>query len=134
IEWNRIDDRESDCKWIVERYPNAKCFVVPNQIHSKLISNANIPMLEYNAKNIGIRKASNEWLALVNADVFIGEDIAENIQKGLNKDTVYGSHITNIAWDGEAIAKEHLTDRSKRIYLFHSTPNLEGVVGHFIMT
>ncbi len=33
VEWNSIPDRPSDTDWISKRYPNSKCFIVPNSIH-----------------------------------------------------------------------------------------------------
>ena len=54
VEWNTIPDRPSDTEWISKRYPNSKCFIVPNEIHQQICTNPKIPMMEYFAKNMGM--------------------------------------------------------------------------------
>ena len=131
VEWNPIKENESDCHWITEAYPNAKCFIVPNEIHKTLITTKNFPILEYFAKNVGIRKASGDWIILVNADVLIGPDF---IQDKVNSDTVYGTHYNNIQWNNKPIRKEYLEDKKNILRFFPANSKLESVVGNLIMT
>ena len=131
VEWNPIKENESDCHWITEAYPNAKCFIVPNEIHKTLITTKNFPLLEYFAKNVGIRKASGDWIILVNADVLIGPDF---IQDKVNSDTVYGTHYNNIQWNNKPIRKEYLEDKKNILRFFPANSKLESVVGNLIMT
>ncbi len=131
VEWNPIKENESDCHWITEAYPNAKCFIVPNEIHKTLITTKNFPILEYFAKNVGIRKASGDWIILVNADVLIGPDF---IQDKVNSDTVYGTHYNNIQWNNKPIQKEYLEDKKNILRFFPANSKLESVVGNLIMT
>jgi len=95
IEWNPILDRPSDTEWISQRYPNSKCYIVPQEIHQECCTNPKLPMMEYFAKNLGIREASNEWVFCINADVFLGLNTLKNMTQ-LNKDFVYGTHYKNI--------------------------------------
>jgi hypothetical protein len=131
IEWNPLEDKDSDCAWISARYPNAKCYIVSNEIHKKLITKKNFPILEYFAKNLGIRKASGDWIILVNADVLIGADISF---EALNKELVYGTHYNNIKWDNQPIKKEYLENKNNILSSFPANSVLESVVGNFILT
>ncbi|MFA5782689.1 MAG: hypothetical protein WC868_10535, partial [Bacteroidales bacterium] len=48
VEWNQIKERPSNCNWIAERYPNAKCYIVPDEIHRNIAANPDkIPVMEY---------------------------------------------------------------------------------------
>ena len=133
IEWNRIEDRPGDCKWIVERYKNAKCFIVPKTIHDSVCRNPKMPMMEYFAKNLGIRKATGDWILMINADVFIGNDVLSNMKR-LNKDTVYGTHYVSIKWDGKPLTDHHQQDESNVVIKFPAPAELGSVVGNFILT
>ncbi len=133
IEWNQVKDRPSDCEWISKRYPNSFCYIVPNSIHKTINDNPKMPMLEYFAKNLGIRKSKNDWLMMLNADVFVGQDTLENIHR-LNKDTVYGTHYVSIKWDGKPLEKYHQEDKNIIITQFAAPENLSATVGNFILT
>ncbi len=132
IEWNTIENRPSDCEWIEERYPNAKCFIVPNEIHQQICDNPKLPVMEYFAKNIGIREASGDWVLLVNADVLMGENAITKIKK-LNKKYVYSAHYNNILWDNKPIEKRHVTDNSIVLNYFSGNHELGGLVGNMIL-
>ena len=131
IEWNPLNDKPSDTIWMSERYPNAQLYVIPNDIHQQFAGTVKFPILEYFAKNMGIRKASGDYIALINADILLGTDIQFN---QLSKNNIYGSHFTNIRWKGEHITEEFL--KNEEIILASSAApfNLESVVGNFILT
>jgi hypothetical protein len=133
IEWNRIGDKPSDTEWISKRYPNSKCFIVPNSIHQLYSTNPKIPMMEYFAKNMGIREASNDWVFVINADVFLGLNTIKNMRH-LNKKYVYGTHYKNINWDGGEITDKYINDPQYTINLFSTDAILKAVVGNFILT
>jgi len=133
VEWNQIKDISSDCEWIVKRYQNAKCYIVPDEIHSKITNNPKMPVMEYFAKNLGIRKATNDCLPMVNADVFLGNDTIKNI-KHLNPNTIYGTHHVSIKWDGLSINETHQKNINLIVTAFSAVKNLGSVVGNFILT
>ncbi len=133
VEWNQIKERPSDCEWIVKKYSNAKCYIVPNKMHNLVCSNSKMPMMEYFAKNLGIRKATSDWILMANADVFIGNDVIKNIHK-LNSDTVYGTHYVSIKWDGKPIENYHQQNKKNIVTAFSATNDLGSVVGNFILT
>ncbi|MDX2003050.1 MAG: hypothetical protein SFW35_11495 [Chitinophagales bacterium] len=133
VEWNTIADRPSDTEWISKRYPNSKCFIVPNDIHLLYNTNPKIPMMEYHAKNVGIRQASNNWIGLINADVFLAENTIANMA-ALSKSHIYGTHYINIKWKGEVLTKEFLSNKKIVLHQFSTDKVLHSVVGNFIMT
>lgn len=133
IEWNKVEDRPTDTDWIVERYPNSKCFIVPKAIHDKIAANPKMPMMEYFAKNMGMREASNDWLIMINADVVLTPEVCSRLTR-LNKDYIYGTHYKNIIWNGEPISEEVIFDESRLKNLFSTDDSLSAVVGNFILT
>ncbi len=134
VEWNPLSDRPSDCTWISERYKNSKCFIVPNEIHKVIAHDPEkMKVMEYFAKNLGIRKASSDWIILTNADVLIGPDMIGNI-KSLNKDFIYGGHYVNILWDGDAIDEYYFKDKKIVKNSFSAYLTFQSTVGNFILT
>lgn len=133
VEWNRIEERESDCDWIEKRYPNAKCFRVTNNIHRHITSNPKMPVMEYFAKNIGMRKATREWLLMINADCLLGEDSLKNIKR-LSKKYVYGTHYVSFTWDHQPIRLEHFQNKKTITVAFPAPDKMGSVVGNFIFT
>ncbi|CAN5385632.1 hypothetical protein BH09BAC1_BH09BAC1_17470 [soil metagenome] len=132
VEWNALPDRPSDTEWISKRYPNSKCFIVPHSIHQDYCSNPKLPMMEYFAKNLGIREAGNEWIFCINADVFLSLDTIANMTK-LNKDYVYGTHYKNIKWGQDEITDKYISDDAFIINEFSTNDKLQAVVGNFIL-
>lgn len=131
VEWNQIKEKPSDCEWIAKRYPNAKCYIVPHKIHTARCTNDKILMLEYIAKNIGIRKAGNDWILLVNADVYI-DPVDFNKKLKLSKKRVYGTYFCNVDWDQKPITADTYKKNIK--FTGHPYSDLSGVVGNFILT
>lgn len=133
VEWNQVEDRESDAEWIASRYKNAKCYVVPKSVHDKITSNPKMPVMEYFGKNIGIRKATSDWVLILNADILLGLDVFEAIKKA-NKKYVYGTHYNNINWDQKPITDHHVTNKSILLQSFAANKKLNAVVGNCIFT
>ncbi|MDP4267863.1 MAG: hypothetical protein Q8880_10580 [Bacteroidota bacterium] len=133
IEWNKIKDRDSDTEWISERYNNSRCFIVSEEIHKKICKNPQIPMMEYFAKNMGIRRAKYNWILLINADVFLDPITVKRMNK-LNINTIYGTHYINIDWDRMPINYNHINKKNIRKTSFSTNKNLSSVVGNLILT
>ncbi|MFM7022371.1 MAG: hypothetical protein ACKOXB_05285 [Flavobacteriales bacterium] len=129
VEWNPLENKDSDTLWMTQRYPNAKLFIVPNEVHKQYNPKTNFPILEYLAKNLGIRKASGNWIMLINADVLIGPEVSFD---KLSKDRVYGTHYNNIKWDNSPITKENIS--SNIITHFPAPFDLQSVVGNLVLT
>lgn len=134
IEWNQIKNKASDCKWISDKYPNSKCFIVPSEIHAKIAANPEkMPVMEYFAKNLGIRKASNDWILLMAADCFVGQDVAKQLKK-LNPDIIYGTHYNSIKWDNKPISEYHIHNKKLISFAFPADKTMSSVVGNFVLT
>ncbi|RLD57312.1 MAG: hypothetical protein DRJ01_14020 [Bacteroidetes bacterium] len=134
IEWNQIPNKPSDCDWIVERYKNAKCYIVPKEIHDTITANPKMPVMEYFGKNVGIRKATNKWMLLINSDILIGLDVVNNMKKGLNKRYVYGTHYNNVKWHNKSIDTEWIRKKDIILNSFSANMILQSVVGNFVLT
>ena len=134
IEWNQIPNKPSDCDWIVERFKNAKCYIVPKEIHDTITANPKMPVMEYFGKNVGIRKATNDWILLINSDILIGLDVVNNMKKGLNKRYVYGTHYNNVKWHNKSIDTEWIRKKDIILNSFSANMILQSVVGNFVLT
>lgn len=133
VEWNRIEGKESDCSWIEKRYAGAKCYSISNSVHQTITNNPKMPVMEYFAKNIGIRKATRKWVLMINADCLVGNDTCNNIKK-LSKSHVYGTNYVSFKWDGQPITNAHLENKNSVVIAFPAPPQMGSVVGNFILT
>jgi hypothetical protein len=133
VEWNKIADKESDCTWMEKRYPAGKFFIVPNEIHTQINNNPKMPVMEYFAKNIGIRRSTRKWLLMINADCFLAEDTAKSLHK-LSKNYVYGTHYISIKWNGEAIKDFDYKNKNSVVVAFPADKKMSAVVGNFILS
>ena len=74
-----------------------KCYVISPQIHEKICTNPNMTFLQFFAKNVGIRRASNDWLLVTNADVVFGSDVLDFIKNNkLNPNIIYRAERRDI--------------------------------------
>ena len=56
--------------------------MVSNEIHNQIVGPYEyMTFAEFFAKNIGIRRASGEYILCTNADVFYGNDIIEKLSQ-----------------------------------------------------
>jgi hypothetical protein len=130
IEWNPVVDRPSDTEWLVNDFPEIKTYIVSGERHAKCCTNPKMPVMEYFAKNVGIRRATSKWICLVNADVLIGRDVFRRMRK-LRPGTVYGTHSENITWLGGEINDDDLNSYAPGS--FSATNELFSVAGNFLL-
>lgn len=76
VEWNPPPDRELLGTSLVKIFPRLKVFVVPAHLHEKVCHNPRLPLMEYHAKNVGIRRAKTDLVVATNADVAMAADTA----------------------------------------------------------
>lgn len=134
VEWNPLADRPSDCEWIAARYQHARCFKVPADIHLQIAAlPTKMPVMEYFAKNLGIRNATREYIALVNADVFLAPDSIQRM-KYLDPSTIYGTHYNSIRWDNQPLSDFHITNPRIITFKFPVKNDIRAVSGNFILT
>lgn len=57
------------------KFLTVRFIVVPRSFHQKINEHSKIPLLEYVAKNIGIKRARGEYIMMTNPDIIIGDEI-----------------------------------------------------------
>jgi hypothetical protein len=99
IEWNPPADRELLSPGLTKRFDFLRAYIVPPAVHRAVCKNGNIPLLEYHAKNVGIRRAVSPWIISTNADAAFGLDTVNMILQGeLPQKTVWTTQRADIAW------------------------------------
>ena len=99
VEWNPPPDRELLSLELTKKFPSLRAFVVPPEIHRQTCANANIKLLEYHAKNVGIRRALSPWVLVTNADAAVGFDaIGKIVTNGLEPDVIWTAQRIDIPW------------------------------------
>lgn len=69
VEWNPPRDRDLLAFQLVKDFPSLKVFIVSNAIHKLICQNTNLKLMEYHAKNVGIKRAVSKWIIASNADI-----------------------------------------------------------------
>jgi hypothetical protein len=99
VEWNPPEDRELLSHELTRRFKELRAYVVPREIHDSLCENARIPLLEYHAKNVGIRRARSPWVMATNADAALALDTVNRIIKTrLDPEVAWTAERFDIAW------------------------------------
>jgi len=74
VEWNPPADRELLSLELAKKFDCLRAYVVPPEVHARICLNPNLNLLEYHAKNVGIRRAQARWILSTNADAAVGLD------------------------------------------------------------
>jgi hypothetical protein len=99
IEWNPPADRELLGTSLVKEFPQLKVYVVPENLHRMVCHNPRLPLMEYHAKNVGIRRATSPWIIATNSDVAFGADSILAFKKAeLNHDIAWTAQRIDIPW------------------------------------
>jgi hypothetical protein len=102
VDWNPPEDthRLSEGLGFLALPPNLalKFIEVPASIHRSLENSAHIPLFEYRAKNVGIRRASGEFVLATNPDVLFNDELLQFIcQEPLLEDGYYRAERHNFS-------------------------------------
>ncbi|MDA9121139.1 hypothetical protein N9J52_03795 [Flavobacteriales bacterium] len=97
VNYNPIEDGakiEDFISWPVSTdLVSVKMISVPSEYHNKIISKGsvkNVPVLEYVAKNVGIRRAKGDYLLLMNPDILVPSSIYQYLaERKLNESSFY---------------------------------------------
>ncbi len=133
VEWNPPAAAKLDAPGLVERFPTLRVYIVSPERHRRLSTNPRIPAMEYFAKNVGIRRATTPWIAVINADVVLGPDLIRHLPLVRNPRTVYGGNAATISWDGERVTAALLADPARRRASSLADPSLLGYCGNFLL-
>ncbi len=94
VEWNppkdklRLKDALTWPKWL--RPETVRIIELPREIHSRLPDSDRMPMFEFIAKNVGIRRARGEYVLATNPDLLYSETLIKFLaSKRLSKDSFY---------------------------------------------
>ena len=99
VEWNPPSDRPLLSIELAKRFSCFKAYVVPPGIHQKLCENEHLALMEFHAKNVGIRRARAPWIVATNADAAFGVDIAYTIRDAaLPPDVIWTAQRIDIPW------------------------------------
>src|SRR5438128_1934547 len=99
VEWNPPPDRELLSINLAKRFDCLRAYVVSPEIHEAICENSKVPLLEFHAKNVGIRRAKSDWIITTNADAAFGPDIVNRILKAeLSEDVVFSAQRFDIPW------------------------------------
>lgn len=100
VEWNPPSDRELLSLSLTKEFPCLRAYIVPPEIHLRLCQNLRLPLMEYHAKNVGLRRARSSWLMATNADVALGaETVRELTQNPLADNIAWTAQRVDIPWD-----------------------------------
>jgi hypothetical protein len=112
VEWNPPGDRELLAYGLAKHFKCLRAYVVPAEVHQRICENENVKLLEYHAKNVGVRRAEATWIMSTNADAAVGLDTVSTLLGG-NLDPA-------VIWTAERFDIPWREDRQKKIGLFDS--------------
>ncbi|MHC4790384.1 MAG: FkbM family methyltransferase [Planctomycetota bacterium] len=94
VEWNPLD---KDYLSYTLGPLGFKCYIVSPAIHKKICTNPNMTFMQFWAKNVGIRRASNPWVLATNADCIFGPKVLDFITaEKLNPNIIYRAERRDI--------------------------------------
>lgn len=99
VEWNPAPDRELLSLKLAARFPCLKAYIVPASVHEKLSKTASYQLLEYHAKNVGIRRAKSQWIIATNGDTLFAPDtIYRLLNSTLPPEVAWRTRRADINW------------------------------------
>ncbi len=126
VEWNPPSDRELLAHDLTKTFKCLRAYVVPAEVHQRICENENIKLLEYHAKNVGIRRAESPWIMSTNADAAVGLDAVNMLLSGqLDPEVIWTAERFDIPWR---------EDRQRKIGLLDSLRFRRGIPYHRLGT
>jgi hypothetical protein len=94
VEWNPPPDRPRFCDAIewpyLDRQVPIKIFEVNRTVHEAQSPMENLPLCEFVAKNAGIRRASGDYILVMNPDILVNAPLMRRLaDRGLSQDRFY---------------------------------------------
>jgi hypothetical protein len=112
VEWNPPEGVPLFAEHLTTRFPRLRAYVVPKQFHEEICENPAFGLMEYHAKNVGIRRANTDWICCTNSDIIWGPDVFPWFSL-LRKNVVYQTQRVDFRWAGEAVTPTLLEDQSR---------------------
>jgi hypothetical protein len=99
VEWNPPSNRPLLSTVLAKRFSHVRAYVVPTEIHRRFCQNEHLALMEFHAKNVGIRRARSNWIIATNADAAFGVDVAYTIRNSpLSPDVIWTAQRIDIPW------------------------------------
>lgn len=114
IEWNPLSDRPLLSHALTRDYGNVRAYVVPPEMHEEICTNPRMKVLEYFAKNVGIRRAESDYICATNADILWDENV-RRMRRLLDERLVFRTRRIELQWDGEPPTQRYLREPENRI-------------------
>jgi hypothetical protein len=122
VEWNPPADREFLSIGLAKSFSCLRAYIISPEIHRAICKNAHLPLLEFHAKNVGIRRARSDWIVATNADTAFGPDAVRRLLRTrLSDDIVWSAQRVDILWREGRETGLNLVDcmRYRRIIPYH---------------
>jgi hypothetical protein len=102
VEWNPPADQPLLSPVLAREFPTLRAYVVPGSVHDGICENPNLKLLEYHAKNVGIRRAAAPWVLVTNGDAAVGLDSVRRLrEEGLAENVVWTAERRDVSWPDE---------------------------------
>lgn len=98
VEWNPYLDRPLVCQELKKIFKDRVQYFVVHPRYHKHYCNID-EFLEYPAKNVGVRRASGEYICCTNSDIIFCPDLIENLEKPLKPNCLYRTNRIDIRLD-----------------------------------
>lgn len=100
VEWNPPEGRPWLSIDLARAFPSLRAYAIPASIHAEISRNPSLPLMEYHAKNVGIRRARTEWVIAGNADVAVAPDAILAVRRGrIEEGVVFTAERMDIEWE-----------------------------------
>jgi hypothetical protein len=107
VEWNPPADRDLLAHHLTRQFPQLRAYVVPAATHERICQNPAVKLLEYHAKNVGIRRAQAPFIFVTNADAAVGLDSVRHLRAAeMRPDVVWTAERIDIPW--KESAQDHI--------------------------
>jgi hypothetical protein len=89
VEWNPPPDRPTLVTEIGHK--GIHLITVAGDIHNWHHGSELMPMFEYRAKNVGIRRAKGDWILVMNSDIELTEEMRQRLKGPFDPNCIYGA-------------------------------------------
>lgn len=121
VEWNPMPDKQPlDRVLYRPHHLHTRIITVAPELHDRI--GASHPVLEFHGKNVGIRRAKGEFVAVSNPDILFTQELIDELAKRrLRVDTVYRTDRYDFLPQGiSEVATQHLIDFAvSRTFVMH---------------
>jgi hypothetical protein len=134
VNWNPIDKTPSlqeTLNWAENRnFVSYRIITVPNEIHQQYVNTKirkTVPLFEFIAKNVGIKRAKGQFVLGTNADILFSEELIKELAKNnLSKYTLYRSTRIdfNISKQQIELSEEQILSNATAIFFKGGTVNI----------